>query len=75
MQITNIHNAKTNLSKYLKMVSDGEEVIICSSNKPIAKLIAYEPCSTPRIPGKLKGKICLRNDFNALPEEFLKFFK
>ena len=75
MQITNINNAKTNLSKYLKMVSDGEEVIICSSNTPIAKLVAYKASPVPRVSGKLKGKISVSKDFDTLPEEFLKFFK
>ena len=75
MKITNIHNAKTNFSKYLKMVSAGEEVIICSANKPIAKLISYKASLASRIPGKLKGKINIGKDFDTLPEEFLKFFK
>ena len=74
MQITNIHNAKTNFSKYLKMVADGEEVIICSANKPVAKLISYKSTSKPRMPGKLKGKIKITKDFDKLPSEFLKFF-
>ncbi|WP_207215493.1 type II toxin-antitoxin system Phd/YefM family antitoxin [Rickettsiales endosymbiont of Peranema trichophorum] len=75
MQVTNIHNAKTNFSKFLKLVAAGEEVIICSSNKPIAKLISYKTDNIPRIPGILKTKISIKKDFNVLPEDFLKFFK
>lgn len=75
MQITNIHNAKTNFSKFLKLVAAGEEIIICSSNKPIAKLVSYKTNSTPRIPGILKTKISIKKDFNVLPEDFLKFFE
>ena len=41
MEITNIHNAKTHFSKYLKKVISREEVVICSFNKPIAKLVPY----------------------------------
>ena len=74
MQVTNIHNAKTNFSKFLKMVSSGEEVIICSANKPIAKLISYKTSSKARVPGQLKGKISIKKDFDILPEGFLKFF-
>lgn len=74
MQITNIHNAKTHFSKYLKKAAAGEEIIICSSNKPIAKLIAYVGSLEPRAPGKLKGKIKIEKDFDVLPQEFLKFF-
>ena len=50
MHVTNIHNAKTNFSKFLKLVAEGEEVIICSSNKPIAKLVSYKTETAPRIP-------------------------
>jgi prevent-host-death family protein len=75
MQVTNIHNAKTNFSKFLKLVAAGEEVIICSSNKPIAKLVAYKTDTSPRTPGMLKSKISIKKDFSALPDDFLKFFK
>ena len=75
MQITNIHNAKTNFSKFLKLVAAGEEVIICSSNKPIAKLISYKTDTAPRLPGILKAKISIKKDFNILPEDFVRFFK
>ena len=54
MQITNIHNAKTHFSKYIKMVLDGEEVIICSANKPVAKLVSYESEAISRTPGALR---------------------
>ncbi len=75
MQVTNIHNAKTNFSKFLKLVEAGEEVIICSSNKPIAKLVSYKTNNAPRIPGILKSKITIKKDFDVLPEDFFKFFK
>ena len=74
MKITNIYNAKTNFSKYLKQVIAGEEIVICSSNKPIAKLIPYNTSSEDRVPGQLKGKIKIAKDFDVLPPEFLKFF-
>ncbi|MBY0580898.1 MAG: type II toxin-antitoxin system prevent-host-death family antitoxin [Rickettsiales bacterium] len=75
MHVTNIHNAKTNFSKFLKLVAEGEEVIICSSNKPIAKLVSYKTETAPRIPGLLKSKIIIKKDFTTLPNNFLKFFK
>jgi len=74
MQITNIHNAKTNFSKYLKIVSAGEEVIICSADKPIAKLIPYTKSTEERRSGVFKGKITIEKDFDMLPEDFMKFF-
>ncbi len=75
MQIINIHDAKTNFSRYIKKVVAGEEVIICSAaNKPIAKLIPYNVSYEARVPGQLKGKIKIEKECNVLPEEFLKFF-
>ena len=34
----NIHDAKTNLSRYLEAVENGETVIICNRNVPVAEL-------------------------------------
>jgi prevent-host-death family protein len=39
MYQVNIHEAKTNLSKLIKKVVNGEEVIIAKGNKPIVKLV------------------------------------
>lgn len=60
--IVNIHDAKTNLSKYLAMVSSGEEMIISNHGKPMYKV---EPVSVePRKPGFLKGEIWMSDDFD-----------
>lgn len=39
----NIHEAKTQLSRLLVLVENGEEVVIARHGKPIAKLEAYAP--------------------------------
>ena len=75
MQVTNIHNAKTNLSKYLKLVASGEEVIICSYGNPIAKIVPYSKNYKIRKPGIWKGKIKMSEDFDKLPSNFLRYFK
>lgn len=38
----NIHEAKTQLSRLLALVENGEEVVIARHGKPIARLEAYE---------------------------------
>lgn len=38
MKTVNIYEAKTNLSKLLEMVQNGEEVVIAKAGKPIADL-------------------------------------
>ncbi|MEM9922492.1 MAG: type II toxin-antitoxin system prevent-host-death family antitoxin [Cyanobacteria bacterium P01_D01_bin.50] len=40
MRITNIHEAKTNLSKLIEAVLGGEDVIIAKAGKPPIRMIA-----------------------------------
>jgi len=35
----NIHQAKTNLSRLLHQVEQGEEVVVCRGKQPVAKII------------------------------------
>lgn len=74
MTTVNIHEAKTQLSRLLESVEAGEEVIIARAGKPIAKLVPLK--SRPRRPGGLKGKIRVRDDFDApLPEAIATKFR
>jgi prevent-host-death family protein len=43
MSVVTIHQAKTNLSKLLKQVEAGEEIIIARGNKEIARLSPIVP--------------------------------
>ena len=74
MQIINIHEAKTNLSKLIEKTAKGEEVIISKAGKPVAKLVPYEEKLEPRKPGAWKGKIWMSDDFNDEDEEINKLF-
>lgn len=70
MQIVNIHEAKTHLSRLLKEVKDGKGIIIGKAGKPIARLIMFDEPG-PRKPGILKGKLS-ESFFEPLPYEELK---
>ena len=75
MKITNIHNAKTNLSRLIERVESGEEIVIARAGKPVAKLIPYKKIGAPRKPGGTwKGKIRMSKDFNRLPEKVIRTF-
>jgi prevent-host-death family protein len=75
MQV-NVHEAKTNLSKLLNQVSEGQEIIIARSGKPVARLVAFKEKPTKRVPGSAKGKFVLTPDFNdPLPAEILAEFE
>ena len=74
MITVNIHQAKTNLSKLLKDVMEGQEVVIAKAGVPIAKLIPIAPQKPKRKPGALKGKIYIAPDFDdPLPDEDLYY--
>jgi prevent-host-death family protein len=70
MPVFNIHDAKTNFSKLINRVLNGEEVVIANSGKPVARILPFvaEDIS-PRVPGIDKGKVMIMPDFDApLPE-------
>jgi len=74
MLITNISEAKTQLSAIIKKVMAGQEVIIGKAGKPVAKLVRYERSEKPRQPGALRGKIKIGEDFDELPMDIAKAF-
>jgi prevent-host-death family protein len=55
----NIHEAKAHLSHYIDRVEQGEVVIVCRRNQPVAELRAIEtsPVRPARVPGLLKGRV------------------
>lgn len=74
MQVFNIHEAKTNLSKLIEKTIQGEEVIIAKAGKPVVKLIPHKEKLKPRKLGLLKGKIDIPDDFDDEDEEINKLF-
>jgi prevent-host-death family protein len=76
MERVNIHDAKTNLSRLIERVIQGEEIIISKAGKPVALLSAYSQSSTKRKLGLMKGKIQLGKDFDApLPDSVIAEFE
>lgn len=70
MEIVNIHEAKTRLSKLLQQVSRGEPFIIAKAGRPIAKVVAVEapePAGARRV-GFLSGEIDVPEDFDRMGE-------
>ena len=71
MQVVNIHEAKTHLSRLLEMVGRGEDVVIARAGRPVATLTAYQP-ERRRLaaPGSLKGGDWrMADDFDAPIDE------
>lgn len=52
----NIHDAKTNLSRYLARVAAGETIVLCNRNVPVAEIRPVPPDrTTPRPIGLARG--------------------
>lgn len=72
----NIHDAKTNLSKYLERAEAGEVIVICRRNVPIAEIRALEQRSEePRPIGLVEGYTVPDTFFEPLPAELLDAFE
>lgn len=56
MKTINVHEAKTQFSKLLARVHEGEEIIISKAGIPWAKLTPYTE-NKKRIPGIAKGRV------------------
>lgn len=75
MKSTNIHQAKTHLSRLVERAARGEEIIIAKAGKPMAKLVPYRAEAGPRQPGYWRGKVAIRDDFDELPEDVAAAFR
>jgi prevent-host-death family protein len=70
-----VHQAKTHLSRLLRDVAEGEQVVITSRGKPVAVL---GPAADDRVPrfGIDRGRFEVPDDFNApLPDDLLDEFE
>ena len=68
MDIVNIHQAKTNLSRLVEKAAKGESFIIAKAGKPLVKVVpldAPEKAQQRRV-GFMKGQIEVPGDFNRM---------
>jgi prevent-host-death family protein len=73
----NIHEAKAKLSEYLAAVEQGETVIVCRRNLPIAEIRPVHGARTQPRPLGLapdQGAAIPPEFWEPLPEEMLKAF-
>lgn len=75
MQV-NIHEAKTNLSRLLSQVENGQDIIIARAGKRIARLTKFTEQKSKRRLGRDAGLFEVPEDFDdPLPEDTLKSFE
>ncbi len=73
----NVQEAKAQFSRCLDRVEEGEVIIVCRHNKPVAEMRAIPKAveGKPRTPGLLRGKVSWAPDAFApmSPEELGEF--
>ncbi len=73
----NIHEAKTHLSKYLAKLREGDRIVLCKRNEPIAEIRRLPRQSgKPRPIGLAKGQITIPPSFfEPLPDDIQAAFE
>ena len=76
MKKVNIHEAKARLSEFVEAVEQGERVVICRRNRPVAEIVRAVPSRTSARPvGTARGLLDVPPAFfEPLPAEFVASF-
>jgi prevent-host-death family protein len=70
-----IHEAKTHFSKLVKQAAAGDEIVVESYGKPVAKIVAFQPALRKRPIGLLRGKIEIKPGFDDPLPGFEEFYQ
>ena len=74
-QVT-IHEAKTHLSRLIREVLAGEDVVIAKGKNPLVRLVALPEISKTRELGKARGIVKhISEDFDEPLEDFQEYMK
>ena len=75
MNVINIQNAKTHLSRLVEDALQGADIVIAKGGKPLVRLIPFQASQKPRMLGALSGKIHETSDcWDADPELEAAFY-
>ncbi|MBW6457178.1 MAG: type II toxin-antitoxin system Phd/YefM family antitoxin [Trueperaceae bacterium] len=75
MREVGVHEAKTHLSRLLREVEAGTEVVILRGGKPVARLVPLR-ARAARVLGADRDVLVVPDDFDApLPEQVLDDFE
>src|SRR5260370_11886839 len=76
MKEVNTHEAKTQLSRLLRLVAAGEEITIANRGVPVARLVPVPPKKPQRVLGIFRGQLSVPENFDSpLPEAVLELFE
>ncbi len=74
MEIANIHEARSRLSKLIEHALNGEEVIIARAGQPVVRLVPVTTDASPRTGGQWQGRVRIADDFKVLPDDTASAF-
>ena len=75
MSAVTVHEAKTHLSRLLRRVETGEEIVICRGDEPVARLVPVKSGRARQL-GLDQDVFEVPEDFDApLPDEVLEDFE
>ena len=74
MRQINVHEAKTQLSRLLQAVEDGEEIVIARAGKPVARLVPHNAEGRRREPGWGRDWIEILPGFDEADEQIARDF-
>ena len=75
MEIANIHEAKSRLSKLIEHAMNGVDVVIAKAGQPMVRLVPIRADEMPRVGGQWKGRVRIAEDFDTLPDDIAAAFE
>ncbi len=76
MEVVNLYEAKTNLSRLVEQAHAGEQIVIAKGGKPMALLTPLTPKKRAIRYGLMRGQFAVPADFDApLPDEIINAFE
>lgn len=73
MRTVTIHEAKTHLSRLIRAVIDGEDIIIANGKRPVVRLVLVEPKTGKRRIGAAKGTVKIMPNFDEPLDDFADY--
>lgn len=75
--VLNMHEAKTHLSEHVARLKEGDRIILCRRNRPVAQILPIaETPAEPRPIGLGKGLAEIPDSFfDPLPDDLLDLFE
>ncbi len=73
----NMHEAKTHLSRYVAQLREGDTIVLCRRNEPVAEIRPLPRARTsPRPIGLARGQFTVPDSFfEPLPDDIIESFE